>query len=96
MGRWAYLDSDEERIPEGMTRVGYDADEGVYTYRDADGSHWQGLSGQSYGPMFRVGKSSYASPPLPPHTEESNDDWNDPDLAGQSNDKEFIKAWLNG
>lgn len=31
-------DSDEERLPEGMERIGYDADTETYTYRDADGS----------------------------------------------------------
>lgn len=76
MGRWSYLDSDEERLPEGMTRVGYDADEGVYLFRDADGSCWQGVPGRRYGPMYRVRgpfsepqPSSSPSPPPPPYVE---------------------------
>jgi hypothetical protein len=32
-----------------MKRVGYDADTQVYTYRDQDGSLWEGPAGQRYG-----------------------------------------------
>lgn len=54
-GRYAHLDSDDERLPDGMTRVGYDADTGVYTYRDAaDGSYWEGAPGCQYGRLARV------------------------------------------
>ena len=62
MGRWSHLDSDEERLPEGMTRVGYDADTQVYTYRDSDGSYWEGAPGCQYGKLRRV---SPAAPRLP-------------------------------
>jgi hypothetical protein len=62
MGRWSHLDSDEERLPEGMTRVGYDADTQVYTYRDSDGSYWEGAPGCQYGTLHRVRS---ATPPLP-------------------------------
>lgn len=54
MGRWAYLDTDKERLPEGMTRIGYDADTQVYTFRDATGSLWRGAPGCRYGKLFRV------------------------------------------
>ncbi|SPO03161.1 uncharacterized protein DNG_05843 [Cephalotrichum gorgonifer] len=54
MGRFSYLDTDEERLPEGMKRVGYDADTQVYTYRDTDGSYWEGAPGVRYGKLFRV------------------------------------------
>ncbi|KAH6849661.1 hypothetical protein B0I37DRAFT_369511 [Chaetomium sp. MPI-CAGE-AT-0009] len=54
MGRWSHLDTDEERLPEGMTRIGYDADTQVYTYRDTDGSHWEGAPGVQYGKLYRV------------------------------------------
>lgn len=66
MGRWSHLDTDEERLPEGMSRVGYDADTQVYTYRDAAGEYWEGAPGVQYGKLFRV-RSSYreAAPPLP-------------------------------
>jgi len=62
MGRWSHLDSDEERLPPGMTRIGYDADTQIYTYRDSDGSHWEGAPGCKYGKLHRV---QYTAPPLP-------------------------------
>ncbi|SPQ22678.1 48f9a77f-bdbc-45b7-8cf8-497a92e24739 [Thermothielavioides terrestris] len=54
MGRWSHLDSDDERLPDGMVRVGYDADTQVYTYRDRDGSYWEGAPGCKYGRLYRV------------------------------------------
>lgn len=54
MGRWSHLDSDEDRLPSGMTRIGYDADTQIYTYRDSDGSHWEGAPGCQYGKLHRV------------------------------------------
>lgn len=40
-GRYEVLDSDEGRLPEGMKRVGYDADTEIYTYQDERGNYWQ-------------------------------------------------------
>ncbi|KAG7291034.1 hypothetical protein NEMBOFW57_001043 [Staphylotrichum longicolle] len=54
MGRWSHLDSDEDRLPSGMTRIGYDADTQIYTYRDSDGSYWEGAPGCQYGKLHRV------------------------------------------
>ncbi|KAF3760327.1 hypothetical protein M406DRAFT_52969 [Cryphonectria parasitica EP155] len=54
-------DTDEERLPEGMVRVGYDADTEVYTFRDTDGSLWEGPPGCRYGRLTKV-----ANPPKPP------------------------------
>ncbi|KOS22083.1 hypothetical protein ESCO_001962 [Escovopsis weberi] len=54
-------DSDEERLPEGMTRVGYDADTQTYTFRDADGSYWEGAPGCRYGRLTRVGQGPAAA-----------------------------------
>ncbi|KAH8675380.1 hypothetical protein BX600DRAFT_507624 [Xylariales sp. PMI_506] len=54
MGRWSQYDTDEERLPEGMTRIGYDADEQTYTYRDSDGSIWESVPGSRYGPLTRI------------------------------------------
>lgn len=53
MGRWSHLDTDDERLPDGMTRVGYDADTQTHTFRDADGSLWRGAPGCQYGRMLR-------------------------------------------
>lgn len=54
MSRFSRYDSDEERLPEGMTRVGYDADEEVYTFQDADGSLWESAPGNRYGRLRKV------------------------------------------
>jgi hypothetical protein len=59
--RYTQLDTDEERLPEGMVRIGYDADTQVYTFRSADGSLWEGPSGSRYGSLTKV-----ADAPKPP------------------------------
>jgi hypothetical protein len=62
MGRWSHLDSDDDRLPPGMSRMGYDADTQTYSYRDSDGSFWEGAPGCKYGKLHRV---QNAAPPLP-------------------------------
>jgi len=54
MSRFTQYDSDSERLPEGMTRVGYDADTQRYSYQDADGHYWEGPAGSRYGQLRRV------------------------------------------
>jgi len=54
MGRWTQYDEDDYRLPEGMKRIGYDADSGRYYFRDSDGSFWQGGAGASFGEMTKV------------------------------------------
>ena len=54
MSRFSHYDTDEERLPDGMTRVGYDADTQVYTFRDVDGSLWNSAPGCQYGQLTRV------------------------------------------
>ena len=39
-----------------MQRVGYDADTQTYTYRDQDGSFWEGDPGVRYGLLHRTGQ----------------------------------------
>ncbi|KAI0013556.1 carbohydrate-binding module family 50 protein [Xylariaceae sp. FL0662B] len=71
MGRWSHYDTDEERLPEGMQRIGYDADTQTYTFRDADGSIWESAPGNQYGPLFRVSTAHDdhdISQPVPHHT----------------------------
>ncbi len=63
MSRFSYYDTDDERLPEGMTRVGYDADTQVYTFQDEDGSLWEGPPGARYGQLTLV--SSGPSPSSP-------------------------------
>ena len=53
MGRYTDADSDAERLPEGMKRIGYDADTQVYTFKDADGKLWEGPPGAEYGRLHR-------------------------------------------
>lgn len=54
MGRWTQYDEDSYRLPEGMKRIGYDADSGRYYFRDRDGSTWVGEEGVEVGEMTRV------------------------------------------
>ncbi|KAN0091693.1 carbohydrate-binding module family 50 protein [Hyaloscypha variabilis] len=46
---------DEARLPEDVQRVGYDADTQTYSYRDQDGSYWEGAPGARYGVLHRSG-----------------------------------------
>lgn len=55
MPRRFSTDGDNSRLPDGMTRVAYDADTQIYTFRDAaDGSLWESPPGCEYGHMTRV------------------------------------------
>lgn len=48
--KYSRLNSSEERLPENMTRTGYDADTQRYQYQDtSDGSYWEGPPGSQYG-----------------------------------------------
>ncbi|TFY51031.1 hypothetical protein EVG20_g11202 [Dentipellis fragilis] len=62
MGRWTQYDEDDYRLPEGMTRVGYDSDTGKYYFRDKDGSMWEGAEGAQYGEMRRASDVPIAIP----------------------------------
>ncbi|KAH9486070.1 hypothetical protein JR316_0000134 [Psilocybe cubensis] len=53
MGRWTQYDEDEYRLPEGVKRIGYDADSGRYLFRSG-GSIWQGPVGAEYGELTKV------------------------------------------
>ncbi|KAK2589878.1 hypothetical protein QQS21_012442 [Conoideocrella luteorostrata] len=55
MSRYSQYDTDEERLPEGMRRVGYDADTQVYTFQDTDGSYWESAPGCQFGQLTRAG-----------------------------------------
>jgi LysM repeat protein len=57
MPRWSEYDTDEERLPEGMQRIGYDADTQVYTFRDAEGRIWESAPGNRYGRLHPIGGS---------------------------------------
>ncbi|KAI1188709.1 carbohydrate-binding module family 50 protein [Nemania serpens] len=70
MSRWSAYDTDEERLPEGMQRIGYDADSQVYTFRDTDGSIWESAPGNRYGKLRRVADA--AAPPSYGEDDESS------------------------
>lgn len=40
-------------MPEGMKRIGYDADGGRYYFQDSDGSFWRGSEGSEFGELTR-------------------------------------------
>lgn len=52
---------DEYRLPEGLQRIGYDADTQIYTYQDTDGSYWEGEEGNRYGQLHRVSQAALPS-----------------------------------
>ncbi|GKU06842.1 hypothetical protein FLAG1_09775 [Fusarium langsethiae] len=60
MPRVQNFDTDRGRLPEGMTRIGYDSETGVYTFRAADGTLWESAPGIQYGELTPVGASSKA------------------------------------
>ncbi|ORY06152.1 hypothetical protein BCR34DRAFT_571551 [Clohesyomyces aquaticus] len=72
MGRWADRDGDAERLPEGMQRIGYDADTQTYTYQDAEGRIWEGDEGNRYGQLHPAGQRRPSATPseIAVHNEE--------------------------
>ncbi|KAK3302592.1 uncharacterized protein B0T15DRAFT_543323 [Chaetomium strumarium] len=92
MGRWSHLDTDEERLPEGMTRVAYDADTQIYTYRDSDGSYWEGAPGVRYGKLHRVQSEA---PPLPSVTLDSEGEYDDDDYYHDSDSDDLLDEKTN-
>lgn len=51
------LESDyqeDNRLPEGMIRIGYDADTAQYYYSDRDGTVYEGAPGAEYGLLLPV------------------------------------------
>ncbi|KAF9078825.1 hypothetical protein BDP27DRAFT_1310237 [Rhodocollybia butyracea] len=56
MSRWSQYDEDSYRLPEGVQRIGYDADTGRYIF-SSGGSTLQGPQGARYGEMTRVSGS---------------------------------------
>lgn len=47
------VQDEDERLPEGMQLVGYDADEQTYHYQDQDGSYWESEPGARYSVLHR-------------------------------------------
>lgn len=99
MPRRFSVDGDDSRLPDGMTRIGYDADTQTYTFRDnSDGSLWEGPPGCEYGRMTRV---AAAAPKLPSvdielgetgHHPRRGDDDNDEDAPPSYDESEEAAA----
>ncbi|KAI1762226.1 carbohydrate-binding module family 50 protein [Hypoxylon sp. FL1150] len=80
MSRWSQYDTDEERLPEGMQRIGYDADTQTYTFHDVDGSIWESAPGNQYGQLHRI------SPAAPHHGDDATEPpppYDDDDAANE-------------
>jgi hypothetical protein len=50
------IHEDSYRLPEGMTRIGYDADTQRYTFLDTSGEIYVGAPGEHYGVMRPAGE----------------------------------------
>jgi hypothetical protein len=57
---------DEYRLPEGMKRIGYDADTQCYTFRDAEGNFFESAPGSRYGELRPAGHIPQATEYTPP------------------------------
>ncbi|KAF7342103.1 hypothetical protein MVEN_01797600 [Mycena venus] len=58
MGRWTQHEEDATRLPEGVKRIGYDADTARYKFCDREGNHYLGPPHEDYGSLTLVGKTS--------------------------------------
>lgn len=61
--KWSIDGDDSSQLPHGMVRIGYDADTQTYTYRDSDGSYWEGPQGSRYGRLTMVSKAPRCQAP---------------------------------
>ncbi|KAJ7172981.1 hypothetical protein C8R43DRAFT_914988, partial [Mycena crocata] len=59
MGRWTQYDEDSSRLPEGMERIGYDADTARYTFRDREGNIYLCPAHEEYGLLTRAQLSDH-------------------------------------
>lgn len=62
MGRWTQYDEDSYRLPEGVTRVGYDADTQKYTFVDHHGQMYEGAPRAEYGHLAPISSSTPSAP----------------------------------
>ena len=59
------VDGDEDRLPEGVSRTGYDADTQTYTYSGVNGEEYAGQPAQQYGELTLTRAASSAGPSQP-------------------------------
>ncbi|KAI2464712.1 hypothetical protein F4781DRAFT_412173 [Annulohypoxylon bovei var. microspora] len=69
MGRW----DDEDRIPHGLTVIGYDADTRIYHAENDDGSFWESQPGTKYGTWTRISPPTKAAQSKTNHRAASSD-----------------------
>ncbi|KAG6374883.1 hypothetical protein JVT61DRAFT_3355 [Boletus reticuloceps] len=81
MGRFSQYDEDEYRLPEGLQRIAYDADDQCYTFRDRSGRLYQSAPGARYGVLNPV------SAPLPHRRSVTITEIPDPALRRWSSEK---------
>jgi len=60
--KWTQYEEDSCRLPEGFTRIAYDADTRRYTFRDREGHIYMGAPGEEYGRMERLGSPVISRP----------------------------------
>ncbi|KAG1783449.1 hypothetical protein EV702DRAFT_934688, partial [Suillus placidus] len=70
MGRWTQYDEDDYRLPEGVKRVGYDADSGRYYFCDRAGLVYKGPEGSEFGELTLVSEIPSS---IPQDVEEDSD-----------------------
>ncbi|KAJ7628704.1 hypothetical protein FB45DRAFT_919057 [Roridomyces roridus] len=56
MSHWEFAE-DAHRLPEGMKRIGYDADTARYTFCDREGNMYTGPAHERYGSLTPVSKA---------------------------------------
>ncbi|EGO04185.1 hypothetical protein SERLA73DRAFT_173621 [Serpula lacrymans var. lacrymans S7.3] len=56
--RWTQYTEDSCRLPEGVTRIAYDADSGRYTFRDRSGQLYESAPHAEYGELTPVSSPS--------------------------------------
>lgn len=88
--RFSQYDTDEERLPEGMQRIGYDADTQTYTFRDADGSTWEGPPGARYGSLTKI-----SEPPKPSNFENLDIEYESADGPPPYDDSDAHQPFLS-
>lgn len=54
--RLANTRQDEQRLPEGFVRTGYDADEQIYYFSDGQGRTYESEPGNRYGTLWPTGQ----------------------------------------
>ncbi|KAK7042234.1 hypothetical protein R3P38DRAFT_310837 [Favolaschia claudopus] len=58
MSRWTQWNEDLTRLPEGVTRIGYDADTARYSFCDREGNLYLGPPHEEYGFLTLIGKTT--------------------------------------